>query len=446
MHERTRRAVARLLFVLVCALPTFVTMFVLLVTFTPWFANYRRFVLETELSRRIGLKVQIEAVEYPAPATVRLSGVRLLEPETGAEVAKVRMVTWVTTPEKTAFYLSQPELHSAQLPFAWRVVHERFLCQPELTRLPVRMAVGDLTIHSQTGSMTLRKVNSWLQPVETGVEAILECIPAGRDDSAPVHVSVVRNRSGQLPTTDWTMNTGGVPLVCSAIADYFPMMRSLGSDATFMGTMRWKLSDAGWTIDLGGSSFDNIDLGSVMQGMTHRLTGQASIRLQNCKLVPGEDLDISGTIVAGAGFVSQSLLQELREHLNFDTAPPLEGGSREWPYETMAVRFDLFGSDMTLDGICNKQRGHESLPPGVVVAAGRHVLCASPGTRQSWVGLVRALWPERTDLLPVSTQTAWLFKLLTPPKPSALDEPFGTGQPRITATGELSSAPSISQP
>ena len=64
MHERTRRAVARLLFVLVCALPTLAVFFFVLITFTPWFADYRRACLERELSLRIGLAVEIDAVEY----------------------------------------------------------------------------------------------------------------------------------------------------------------------------------------------------------------------------------------------------------------------------------------------------------------------------------------------------------------------------------------------
>ncbi|MGV3486616.1 MAG: hypothetical protein ACO1RT_19520 [Planctomycetaceae bacterium] len=383
MHERTRRAVARLLFVLVCAMPTVITLLTVLMTFTPWFANYRRERLQAALSQRIGLTVEIESVEHPAPGTLRLNGVTLREPETKSEVAKVRIVTWVGTDVKVALRLSQPEVQSSMLPFAWRVIHERFLCQPELTRLPVRMAADDLTLHSRTGPLTLRDVDAWLRPIEDGAEATIQWRPAGLADAAPVSISVVRDRSSKTPATDWTMNTGDVPLVCSALADYLPAMRSLGPDATFMGTMRWQLSDAGWMIDLGGSHFDHVDLGTVMQGMAHRLSGRASIELRTCRIEPGQDLDITGTLVAGAGFVSQSLLGELRSQLDFEVAPGSEGDTRDWPYDVLAVRFDLIGADMTLEGICHKQRGQERLPAGMVFAAGSFSFAAASAVSTS---------------------------------------------------------------
>jgi hypothetical protein len=447
MHERTRRAVARLLFVLGCAMPTSLTVLMVLVTFTPWYARYRRDCLEQELSRRIGLKVTIEAVEYPAPATVRLTGVKLLEPETDAEVARVYMVTWVTTDDKTAVRLSQPELQSSQLPFAWRVVHDRFLCQPDLTTIPVRIAADDLTLHSRTGPLTLRDVDAWLRPVDSGIEAMLQIVPAGRTDNAPVHISVIRNRSQSIPTTEWTMKTGNLPLPCSAIADYFPAMRKLGPEATFQGTMQWKLARDQWSLDLGGSHIASIDLSELTQGMVNRLTGDASVSLERCRIEPGNQMDLSGKLLAGSGFVSQSLIQSLRSEMDFDVAPAIEGDIRDWPYEQFAIRFDLFGPDMKLEGICEQQRGLEHLPAGTVFTINGSGFCASKPARRSWVGLIRALWPEKGESLPVSTQTAWLFDLLPAPNPTVSHgQDFQYPTPRITSAGELEGTPSISQP
>lgn len=446
MHERTRRAVSRLLFVLVCAIPTIATVMLVLITFTPWFANYRRDSLERELSLRIGLAVEIDTVEYPAPAAIRLTGVRLLEPETRTEIAKVRMVTWVVTDAKSALQLLQPEIQSSMLPFVWQVIHGRFLCQPELTVRPIRIAANDLTIHSRAGSMTLQDVDSFLRPVSGGVEAVVQCVPAGRPDRSPVHISVVRDRTGTMPTTDWTMKTGDVPLMCSALADYFPAMRVLGPDATFMGTMRWRVSDQDWSLDLGGSYFDNVDIAELMRGTRHRLTGRVGLRLERCLVEPGSKFDVAGTLIGGSGYVSQSLLRELHSQVGFDVAPAIEGDKRDWPYETLALRFDLFGPDMTLNGVCHRQRGLEGLALGTVFANNGRGFCESVDGRQTWVGLVRALWPSQADLLPVSTQTAWLFKFLPAPKPVFLEGDSNAEPPRVTDAGALRDTPSISQP
>jgi len=447
MHERTRRAVARLLFVLVCALPTTATALVVLVTFTPWFSNYRRGRLEQELSLRIGLAVEINKVEYLSPGAIRLGGVRLLEPETRTEVAKVFMITWVDTDTKLAFRLSQPEIQSSMLPYVWHVIHDRFLCQPELTINPVRMAADDLTIHSRTGSTTLRDVDAFLGPVDGGLVATIQCVPAGRPDGSPIHISVVRDRAGTTPATNLTMKTNEVPLSCSAIADYFPAMKKLGPDATFTGTMLWKPSDKDWSLDLGGSYFDNIDMAEFMRGTPHRLTGRMRLRLERCGIEPGSKFDIAGTLVSESGFVSQSLLQELQSHVGFRVATPVPGDARDWPYDAMAIRFDLFGPDMSLDGVCHRQRGHESLSPGTVFATSGRGFCISAPLRQSWVGLARALWPEQGELLPVSTQTSWLFSFLPAPKPTAMSGGVAEPQPpRITDASDLSGVPTISQP
>src|SRR5690606_33969255 len=126
---------------------------------------------------------------------------------------------WVRGDAKNAIRLSQPELQSEQLAYVWRIIHDRFLCQPELTTRPVRMAADDLTIHSRSGSMTLRDVDMWLRPLDQRVEAMIQCVPAAQHNDAPVHITVVRDRSGRFAATDWTLHSGDIALPCSALAD-----------------------------------------------------------------------------------------------------------------------------------------------------------------------------------------------------------------------------------
>ena len=446
MHERTRLAVARLLFVFCCAVPTFTIASAVLVTFTPWYHNYRRTNWETALSQRLGVTVKIGRVEFPAPAMIRFRDVVLLQPETGANVATVHVADWVTIDGESAMRLSQPELQSAMLPFAWRVIHERFLCQPQWTSTPLRVAADDLTIHSRTGSMTMRDVDAWLRPVETGVEAMVQCVPADRTDLAAIHISAIRKRTGTQPSTHWFLNTGDIPLLCSTIADYLPGMRKFGSNATFAGTMRWQVADAGWTIDLGGARFDHVDLAELTAGMPHRLTGEAAIKLERCQIQPGRELDVSGTMISSAGQVSPSLMIAAKTELNFEINPDVDRGARDLPYELLAVRFDFFGADMTLEGICEKQRGYERLPVGMLIVGSGSGMLAGNANRQTWVGLARTLWPGRHASMPVSTQTAWLFDILPPPT-LLIDHDQGYPlPPRITSADDFQGTPTIIQP
>jgi len=443
MHERTQRAVARMLFVFSCAIPTCMTVLVVVLTCTPWYSDYRRRSVEHELSRQLGVTILIDAIEYPAPQVTRLVGLRMLEPETQAEIGRVRLVTWITGDTKDGVRLSQPELQSQYLPYVWRVIHDRFLCQPELTSVPIRMAADDLTIHSGTGSMTLRDVDTWIRPLENRVEAMIQCVPAARRDDAPVHVTVVRDRSGRSAVTDWTLQTGDIALPCSALADYLPAMRNLGADATFTGTLHWKIDADGWLLDLGGSRFDEVELAELMHGVPHRLTGRASVRLERCHVEPGEAVDVSGTLVANSGYIGQSLIRASHSQLGFDIAPLADGEARDVPYERLALRFDLFGPQLTLAGICHQQRGYEYLTDGVVVAAAGRGIVGSRGEPQSWASLVRTFWQDGRETLPVSGQSAWLMSLL--PSPQRPVSKPGIA-PRITGTGALSGQPLIEQP
>lgn len=443
MHERTQRAVARMLFVFACAIPTLATVTIVALTTTPWYNDHLRRGLQGELSRQLGVTVLIEAVEYPAPKTIRLVGIKLLEPETQAEVGRVRTATWIIGETKAGIQLSQPELQSEQLHYVWRLVHDRFLCQPELTKVPVRMAANDLTIHSRSGSVTLRDVDSWIRPLEYRVEAMIQCVPAARRDDAPIHITVVRDRSGRLAATEWTLQTGDIALPCSALADYLPMMRNLGADATFTGTMNWKVDAPGWSIDLGGSRFEQVELAELLHSVPHRLTGRAAIRFERCLVLPGESVDISGTLVSGGGYIGQSFVQAVRSHLGFDIALPDDENNRDVSYDRIALRFDLFGPQLTLAGICHQQRGYEYLPTGAMVASSGRAIIGSQGEPQSWASLVRTFWQDGRENLPISNQSAWLMSFLpTPQRP-----PSGNmNSPRISGTGSIQGNPLIEQP
>lgn len=443
MHERTQRAVARMAFVLACVLPTFVTCVVIVVSATPWYAELRRVAWERELSRQIGVGVRIDAIEYPAPGMTRLVGVRMLEPETGAEVGRVRLVTWTQTDAKTVLRLSQPELQSEHLQHTWQVIHDRFLCQPELTSRDVRIAADDLTIHSRSGSATFRDVDAWLKPLDRRVEAMIQCVPAGRRDDAPVHISVVRDRRGEVAATDWTLYTGDLALPCSALADYLPTMRQLGPDATFTGTLRWKLSSRGWSIDLGGSRFDDIELSDLMHDVPHRLTGRASVRFERAQIDPGKAVDVSGTLTASGGFIGMSLIHSAREQLGFDAAPSDPSAALDLAYDRIGLRFDLFGPRLTLAGICHQQRGFEYLQPGVVVASAGRGVVGSAGDPRSWASLVRTFWQDGRETLPASGQSAWLMSWLPSPR---MVTPAPSIPPRLTGTTEYRGTSAIQAP
>ena len=148
-------------------------------TWTPWYHHRALQRLEAELSLTTGLAIEIEDFEKATPSSYRLHGITIREPETTHEVARIRKIEHVTEGGEVTILLQQPEIQAAELKGIWQLLHQRFLCRPDLTAMPVRVSANDLTLHSRTGAVTLKDVDAWIVPHENAVEATLACLPPG---------------------------------------------------------------------------------------------------------------------------------------------------------------------------------------------------------------------------------------------------------------------------
>lgn len=444
MHESTHRLLCQLAFVAGCATPTLLVLSWIAATWTPWYADWQRRSAAAELSAMLGMKVSVEHFERPAPGTWKLRGIAITERETEAEVGRIRLAIYSQQNEKRVLQLHQPELQSAQLRHAWRLMHDRFLCQPSLTAQPMVVTARSLTLHSGAGGVTMRDAIARVVPKGDQLETSLELLPAGSESDRPIWIGVTRDRRDRLPKTHWRLHTGGAALPCSALVDYLPQLRPLGNQAHFSGAMAWQISTEGWSLDLKGATFHDVELSELFDGLPHKMSGLATIRLDRCQIEPGEAVDLSGSLVAEGGYIGSSLLQTARQHLGVTLTnaapavptaanPRADSGPRgsQW-YDLLSFRFDLFDTQLRLTGTCNHRRGFEALPMGVLVASGSQSLAvrvsdeALPATN-----LVSALAPPHAAMVPYSRQTAGLRHLLVPPRRPVTSDTL-PAVPRIT--------------
>jgi hypothetical protein len=439
MHERTERAIARLLFVFCCALPTVITLLMILVTWTPWYHHRQLESLTRELSSQTGLTVRIADFRRVSPAKWLLEDVRLFAPETDHEVARVREITWLAEGKRNAILLHQPELQASQLRHAWHLVHDRFLCRPARTSVPLQLSANDLTIHSAEGAVTLRDVDALVKPLAEAIQANIECLPAFRSSGSPVKVTIRRDRKpGELPRTQWTLESGDTPLPCSALSDWMPLMRKLGAEAEFTGLIHWEVDAHGrWTVDLGGSNFWHIDLSRLCEDMPHGLRAQtADLHLDRGFIDPGKTVNLAGSIRATRGYVDQSLLKSAADNLFLAVDPAVfEQQSGDVWFDLLAVHFRVSDASMELDGICgNERHGYERLPPGVALSANHQPLVETGGRAFAALRLTRVISPGHSELVPIANQTkGWMNLLIAP---NRVDLPAGG----LTPSGSIRKA------
>lgn len=423
MHERTQRSLARLVFVLCCAVPTCLILTTILVQLSPWYHRRCIDAVEQTIALQTGLVVSIDDYQVISPGHTLLKQISLTNPETGQEVATVRQVDWSNEDGRTNILLQQPELQAETLSQVWSLLHDRYLCRPEHLRESTEFAANDLTIHSRHSPITLRDVDAWVEPVGDGdlghqnVRATIQCLLAGSADTSPIQITLLRDRSGSRPTTQWDIATGGTALPCSAIAEYLPgYWTNLGNNATFTGTMAGVTGGEDWELNLSGATLSNLSLDRIFQHQAHRFSGTATLKLQRCFLTPSQNkVDVSGSIHAADGLIGRSLLRSANQYLGF-VINPLPPGHEDVAYDRMAMRFSLNGPQMRLDGICRQEFGYKDTPIGVVMGVGGIPLAQTSSLDLQAVQLMSVLAPSHSEMVPVSQQTQAMLGLLLPPK------------------------------
>lgn len=444
MHERTQRTTAKLLFVFCCALPTCFTCLCILVTWTPWYHHRALQKLESKLSHSTGLVIEIDDFLQTSPSRLHLYGVTVKEPETAREIAHVRELERVDDGNQVTLLLQQPEIQSRELKSIWHLLHQRFLCRPDLTTVPVRASANDLTIHSRSGAVTFKDVDAWITPDEEAVEATIACLPADSRYDSPINVRVRRDRSGKHPTTHWSLDTQGTTLPCSAVADFIPQMEKLGANAEFAGTLAWQLNADHWWIDLGGSRFHEVSLDRIFERNSHRLSGTATIQFDRCRINPhSKQSDVSGSIIANDGQIGRSLLLAATQNCGFEIRMQdrLLDQYGDVPFDLLGLGFNINNAQLRLAGICRNELGYEGFPSDVVLCLDGFPLVFSSEQTMDSLNALRVVAPSYSVAVPMSDQTSWLMNFLIPPS-----RPMPSNESRIRSADNWHGGPLISQP
>ncbi len=409
MHERTRKLICRATFVSCCALPTLCTFLLVLWFYTPWYQNWLVARTEASLQDWLGLRFEIESIEPLAPGAMRLNGVVAYDPETNVEVGRAYKVQWARG-KQLGIVVHQPELRSAQLPHAWKLIHDRFLCRPELTAERARIVARDLSIHSTAGSATINDLDVYVQPAEQSTELTASFMLAGRNGTRPAIISAVRDRSQDLPHTEWVLRTGDTPLPCSVLAEYLPVMKLVGPRAEFMGGLRWSLREQGWQIDLSSCRFTAVELGRLFDGPWRQLTGLADIDLLRCRVEDGRFVDLSGQLVVNdRGRIGRDLFAEAQRSLgiqinpNRSTAQASDNGPGQdvW-FDHLKLVYELEEQNLKL--------GAQVFESGQLIASKTLESPAVPA-----VNVANLFAPDHAVSLPVSMQTKSLLDMLPLP-------------------------------
>ena len=436
-HDRTRRRICIAGFFLLCVAPTIGV----LAWGVAWQLPEHGRAEQQRLGRCLGLTASMDALRHLRPGVVLYEGLKLTDPETGQEVLRCRMLEagWTDYTDgqgrpKTTLVLiaSQPEIHAAKLRHVWQLLQRVFTLRTAGATVDVRLACGELTLGAGEDSQTLTEVQGSIETLSDGTRGEIAFRLAGVDTAEPVRIRVGRNRQSTPPTTGFALDSSGGALPCPVLAMGLPVLERLGSRSRFRGRIWANETPRGWEGEIVGH-LSGVDLGGPLTDhLPHKLSGTAELTVESCRFGGGRIEEAAGSLVAGPGVISRSLLDAAIRRLGLIGGITPNSPERLIRYEQLALSFVVDEEGFRIAGQC------PSTPSGAILVDSGGVLLAEPSSPhppQPLVGLLQVLVPDSEVQVPATRQTDWLIRHLPVPDvvpPDGPDAPLPDGRVRFS--------------
>ena len=414
MHDRTRRTLCRGAFVLLCVLPSACVLGLSLYRHTPIYRSAIKSRWEQAFFQRLGLITTIDGVRQPDHQSLTLEGIKLVDPETGELLARVRVLELAESDHRHVLLASQPEIEPGQFARLCRVLDDRILRGPPLDG-EVQFLARELTLLGENGQ-TFTDVQCSVGQHQAGIQLLVGFRLAGAAESAAAQLQILRNRQLSPPATGWHLRTGSTPLPCSIFKDYVPLLQNLGPACRFNGAVWADAANHRWSGEIAGR-FTHVDLDKLIAPFPHKLSGTAELFFQRARFDDGRLLDAAGTIETDGGVISRSLVEAMGESLQLrrprDTSPDPAQLMR---YSHLACGYELTATQLRLSGTC------PNAPTGTILLGTSGPLLTESTIRSiPAVALARALSPGSQFQVPATRETRLLVDSL--PIPTAGPSP-----------------------
>ncbi|MHB1035158.1 MAG: hypothetical protein ACYC35_10605 [Pirellulales bacterium] len=425
LHDSTRRWLCRLGFCVLCVLPTVAVLAGSLWIHLPWHARG----YERELSRRLGLAVTFASMTHPRPGVIALEGLTLADPETGMPILQCRRVEAERTRAALVLTASRPVLEADRLAQTWRLLERQLRPETGWIQSDLKLASCEVVLRAGNRTQTLTEVQGQLTRLAGGSQAEVRFRLAGSEAAPkPAQILVVRNRQMSPPATGFDLQTGDTPLPCSVLTAAFPGAARLGPRSTFTGRVWANNAADGWEGEITGQVAE-IDLHElVTTQFPHKLSGMAQLRLKRGRFRHGRVEEAAGTLVAGRGIVSRSLVTSAVDSLQLVPGVDVDQLETVLDYDQLAMEFTLDAAGLAIQGRCQKSE------PGAILVERYRTLLAEPRSGPQPIdNLVRTLVPHNEVLVPATRETAWLVQVLPVPQltlpPGASTTPLEAERP-----------------
>jgi hypothetical protein len=416
LHDRTRRFICRTVFLLCAVLPS--------ITIAGWClwmrAPNRAEAVRARLESALGLSVRLSNVSYPRPGCTLLKDVELADLDVGRTVASARLVEISDDAQGEIIFASQPDIDATAIAH-WQVLIEAMVRRPAgANSKMLRIAANELTLHWPSGAQTFVNCSAQVESTEDGTAAEATLGVANSDAAQPIRFQWHRSNVTGEPVASMKLQADGDAMPLSLLAALVEHSNHFGPHSTLEGNLTAMETPDGWQAELAGH-LKNVDLHWVVsEQFPHQLSGNAELNIKHAVVHSGRLEELQGTIHAGPGAVSPSLIAAATAMLGLTRGGGPGNslnatGDRSFPvnvnsYEELAAEFTLDTSGFFVRGLCGGK------PSGIVMRNRDGVLLAdSERGPVPVVAFLKMLVPDSRVQVPATRQTDWLLNLLPIP-------------------------------
>lgn len=372
---------------------------------------------EQDLGHRLGLTVSVRGLSHPRPGVLVYQGLQLIDPETGRALFRCRRLDVRSAclpsgdgPELT-MQVEKPELESRGLEELGRLVQQAMQGRLGLRDPHCSFTTDEVHLVAGGTTQTLIDVQGSMNSITGGVQAELTFRLPKMNMPEPARIRLGRNRQIAPPAGGFEFSTGDVKLPCNLLALGLPEFQRAGANSRFSGYVWANQNLGGWQGEMVGE-WSNLDLGELLGDTSpHKLTGPAQVYLQCVRFRDGRMEEAAGTISAGPGVVSRSLINSAVERLALTRGAEPNTPGEFVPYEQLSTAFLLNSKGLQLQGRCS------GVGPGSILIDRYCRLLGDPVMQPKPVSaLLQMLVSTGDQQVPASRQSERLLRLLPLPE------------------------------
>lgn len=375
MHESSQRGLCRAAFLVLGIGPLLLVIAFSIAQFIPAYQEYRATAWSTWLSGRLGVDVQVAAVESLAPERLVLHGVRLSHPESRASLGRIRSVSIIRKAARWSIQLDQPELETRQLSSTWRLIHDWFVCRPQLAQPAIRIECDDLRLRDSEQEQALEQIaiEIYSQAERTVVGAEFRMPTANPGSQASV-LRIVRQHNDRHLLTVLELDSGPTDLPCKLVSPVLPDILRLGDRAVFRGKLSLNQRNNAWQVNVTKSWLGGIDFGRWTSGFNSFVTGGGLIWCESFKVTDRGLQHAYGKVTVQDGRIDSNLVKACQQSLGVNMLPPVQTANVEvHSFEQLQAFFEIAPGTFRLAGGIETTRPDAEgrsrpLVPGTLIA------------------------------------------------------------------------------